>query len=252
MRILSALLLSVLLAGPAWAGDVSVRAPDGTRLHATLDGKGASGFLLVHGEGERADDLAPLANALVKAGHTVLSLDLRGHGPNGQTLDEAAWAAMSADVEAALSYLSKRPGVSKLVVVGSGVGATLALAAAADVPEVLDAVLLSPVITAHGHSIVAPLGAWGERAMLVMVGADDDVGRRTASAVAGKAKGRHAVEQVAGGGKGAGLFASGNTPVQAVLKWTRETLENTDVPTKDDIELDVGELETKGKRFGEE
>lgn len=252
MRWLSTLVLGLMLAGAAFAGDLSIKAPDGARLHATLDGSGAAGFLLVHGEGETGADLAPLKDALLKAGHTVLVLDLRGHGPNKQALDDAAWAAMTADVQAALMTLARRSNVTKVILVGSGVGATLVLEAAADEPEALDAVLLSPVASAHGHGLGKPLEAWGERATLVMVGADDEMGRRTAGAILGKVKGRKALETVAAGGKGAGLLASGTTPVQKILTWTRETIDHVDAPSKDDIALELDEIETTGKRFGED
>jgi pimeloyl-ACP methyl ester carboxylesterase len=76
---------------------VSFPTADFVTLHGQLypgaRGKKGACVLLVHdlGRGHRGDDLAPLALALQGAGHTVMQLDLRGHGASTH-IDNGFWA----------------------------------------------------------------------------------------------------------------------------------------------------------------
>ncbi len=242
---------SVLAVPRAEARDTTVRSADGQRIPLTYDGTGTTGVLIVPGEGETAARFAGLSSDLVKAGFLVATLELRGHGASTLPLDEAAWAAVDDDVEAALAWLSGRSGVTRVVVIGSGLGGTLALAAASDAPTVVDAVLVSPTLSAHGHSLIAPLSAWGARPMLLMVGADDDSGRRTAGAIASKVEGRSKVAVSTGTGKGAQVLADGAKAHQTVLAWITETLSANPAASSTVKMGELGAVETTGKRFGE-
>ncbi len=128
--------------------DLALETRDGVILRATyypsLLGKEAVAVLLLHDfEGSRAD-LSPLALVLQRAGHAVLTLDLRGHGEStslkgsartlstNQLGNEDFQLMVSQDIERAKRFLREennegRLNLEKLCVVGVGMGATLAM-----------------------------------------------------------------------------------------------------------------------------
>jgi len=128
--------------------DISLETKDGVILRATyypsLLGKEAVPVLMLHDfEGSRSD-LAPLAMVLQRAGHAVLTLDLRGHGESttlkgstrtlnaSQFTNEDFQLMVTQDIERAKRFLREennegRLNLEKLGVVGVGMGATLAM-----------------------------------------------------------------------------------------------------------------------------
>jgi uncharacterized protein len=116
-------------------------AADGTRLAGTYlpAGGGPAAVLVVHGFAahRRKPAYARLADGLAER-LPVLSLDLRGHGGSG------GWSTLgdreAADVAAGVRWL-RRVGHSRVVVVGSSMGATAAMHAAAGDLD-LDAVVV--------------------------------------------------------------------------------------------------------------
>ncbi len=105
-------------------------------------GKKAVPIILLHGYKGSHADFTALALSLQKAGHAVVVPDLRGHGKStkvagGRDLDAASlkkndFAAMLLDIEAVKDFLLKKNNegelnIEKLCVVGSELGATLAI-----------------------------------------------------------------------------------------------------------------------------
>src|SRR5262245_20078045 len=114
---------------------VTLTAPDGVSLAGMLyeaSSRPAPAVVLVHMLGRSKDEWGPLAERLQDAGVTALAIDLRGHGHSAG--NGAELPLMVGDVQAAISWLSQRPGVrvGALGVVGASLGANLAALAAAD------------------------------------------------------------------------------------------------------------------------
>ncbi|HIG21872.1 MAG TPA: alpha/beta fold hydrolase [Henriciella marina] len=81
--------------------------------------------LLLHGGGQTRHVWQETADALVKAGRHVISLDLRGHGRSARSEDARyEFNACVEDLRAVLAQLASRP-----VVVGAGLGGWIALTA---------------------------------------------------------------------------------------------------------------------------
>lgn len=96
-------------------------------LRGQRQGNGPRWIILVHDEGQDLDSWRELSGELAGNGFTVLSFDLRGHGASDDSWDAAA---APVDVLAAMSF-AQSEGASAVGLVGSGVGATACLVAAA-------------------------------------------------------------------------------------------------------------------------
>ena len=111
--------------------------------------------LLLHGYGETRSVWTDLTERLLTAGWAVLAMDLRGHGQSRMRGQETLSADTSwrldpqqfpLDLEPALDWLKTHPRLdtNRIAVIGSDVGAGLALIAASRYREVATAVALNP------------------------------------------------------------------------------------------------------------
>ena len=111
--------------------------------------------LLLHGYGETLSVWEDLKQRLLVDGWAVMAIDLRGHGgsntKNREPLaPDPSWRKdarqFPLDVEPALDWLQSQPRVdgSRIVVMGSEVGANLALIAGGRFPEVATVVAINP------------------------------------------------------------------------------------------------------------
>jgi pimeloyl-ACP methyl ester carboxylesterase len=154
-------------AGPTAANNEN-RGPEFTtfdlvRLHASLDiPSGVAApiptVLLLHGFGENRSIWEPLKKQLLDHGWAVVSLDLRGHGES-KTKDGAPLEAASSwrtdpnqfpqDLDPALDFIKAQTRLNnrKIAVIGSDVGADLALIASGRYPEVRTVVAINPKLS---------------------------------------------------------------------------------------------------------
>jgi alpha-beta hydrolase superfamily lysophospholipase len=125
----------------------------------------APAVVLVHGLGQTRDAWTGLATLLQRNGIAALALDLRGHGEstrkitaqglqvvNAQKFATQDYEEMLLDVNAAFDWLEEQPGIAKtrLAVIGSSLGANIALRYAALNGELRAVVLLSPGLVYRG------------------------------------------------------------------------------------------------------
>ena len=111
--------------------------------------------LLLHGYGENRSVWKDLEQELLKRGWAVMALDLRGHG-DSKAKNQVPIAAAPAwrtdphefpgDVDPALDWIKAQARVNtrKIVIIGSDVGANLALIASGRYPEVRTVVAIKP------------------------------------------------------------------------------------------------------------
>jgi pimeloyl-ACP methyl ester carboxylesterase len=113
--------------------------------------------LLIHGYGESRSVWDELKQRLLVEGWAVMTLDLRGHGQsrvrNAEPIDlDPRWRSdprqFPLDLEPALDWLKsqERLDSNAITVIGTDVGANLALLASSRFPEVRSAVAISPVL----------------------------------------------------------------------------------------------------------
>ena len=101
----------------------------------------APAILLLHGWGEDASTMAPVARQVLDHGWHAVSISLRGwHGSTG--VDDYGLSA-SLDISRVLAWIRRQPDVSGIVLVGFSMGGLMAALAAADQPAgALDGVVL--------------------------------------------------------------------------------------------------------------
>jgi len=142
------------------AGGPEFNTFDLVRLHASLDipsGVNApiATVLLLHGFGEDRSVWQPLTKQLLEHGWAVMALDLRGHGQSklkdGVPIQPAlAWRTdanqFTQDLQPAIDYIKAHPRLNnrKIAVIGTDVGADLALVASGRFPEVRTVIALNP------------------------------------------------------------------------------------------------------------
>jgi len=182
------------------------------------------GVVLVHMMGRSKDEWSPTAERLQEAGITVLAMDLRGHGSSGG--NGAMLAPMVGDVQAAVQWLSARPGVrpDALAVVGASLGANLAAIAAAGVATVRGVALISPSLDYRGVRIDATvMRKIGNRPVWLAASTDDPYALRTVKELA---TGSGAREQRLSGARAHGTALLGADPELStgLVDWLRRTL----------------------------
>lgn len=120
--------------------------------------------------GELRSSYRHIAPALLEAGFTVATIDLRGHGDSDATFTSYDDEAAAADLIALITHLDKGPAV----IVGNSMGAGAAVIAAAERPELVAGVALlgafvrnppvNPVVAALMRALMA--GPWAKAVWL--------------------------------------------------------------------------------------
>jgi pimeloyl-ACP methyl ester carboxylesterase len=122
--------------------ELRFRAADGTRLAAHRFGRGDTAVVLAHGNGSNLCQWVPEARLLARRGFVVIAFDFRGHGLS-QSRRYPVSERFAGDVAAAVK-LARRLGKQKVHLVGSSLGASASLVAAASIaPPVASVVSLS-------------------------------------------------------------------------------------------------------------
>lgn len=133
--------------------------------------EGSTGaVLLLHQLGSSRAEWRPLIDRLQWApAVTVLALDMRGHGDSvrgpssdrqtweGFGEDPARWAGLARDAAAGARYLFNEGAARSVVVVGSSIGASAAVAGLAEEPRVVGLAMISPGLAYHGLDALGPM-----------------------------------------------------------------------------------------------
>jgi pimeloyl-ACP methyl ester carboxylesterase len=120
---------------------------DGQRLAYTVRGEGPRLTVLLHGLLFSQRMHEALANALAERGHRVVTLDLLGHGESDRPRDKWRYSmpAFGAQVVALLDHLDE----PEAVVLGTSLGANVALEVAALAPERLRGMVIEMPVLDH-------------------------------------------------------------------------------------------------------
>lgn len=250
----------LFLLNTAFADDVTLKAEDGTKIHAVYSEarEPKSGVVLVHMLGRSADDWRFLSDKLKASGISSVAVDLRKHGANitgdekPEILDED-WQAMTKDVAAAVEHLRSK-GVTDISIVGASIGANLALNVAAQDEGITNVVLLSPGMEYKGVEISQALADYGERPLLCVVSKDDRYSAKTGLFIDAQARGYHKLEVYEAAGHGTRMMnkAPGLEPL--LVSWLTGSFRLSDASTNRGEGLTTGDtttIETEGQRLGE-
>ena len=118
--------------------DVVVPTTDGVRLSGWyVPSRTGAAVVVLHGAGSTRSSVLRHGTVLARRGYGVLMLDTRGHGLSEGRAMDFGWYA-EPDVEAAVSFLARRPDVDRhrIGVVGLSMGGEQAIAAAGTDPRI--------------------------------------------------------------------------------------------------------------------
>lgn len=231
LAVLSAIILAVLLMSPAAEASgrpVAFSSLDGTSLAGEFfesSNRPAPGVVLVHMLSRNKGDWRDLPDRIREAGITALTIDLRGHGSSSGSAGDLA--AMVQDVRAAAQWLASRPNVrpDAVAIVGASLGASLALLAAPELPQVRAIAVLSPSLDYRGlRTDTALIKRLGPRALWLAASAEDPLALRTMRDMAAEPSG--AREQVVSSAVAHGtvLLERDGDVGRALVDWLRRSL----------------------------
>jgi pimeloyl-ACP methyl ester carboxylesterase len=183
--------------------------------------------LLLHGYGEDRSVWKDFSKQLLDRGWAVMALDMRGHGEsrkkNGLTIQATPeWRTnlheFPVDLDPALDWLKSRPRIDtrKIVVIGSDVGANLALIASGRFPEVRTAVAINPKLD-ESLALAGSAQDFQPRSTLVIV-PNQTEGDRLKPLI--KSPSRVVVASHAGG---TAQWTSDSKVDDAIFQWLKET-----------------------------
>ena len=169
-----------------------VPAEDGRAITATVfepSQRPAPAVVLVPMLGRPHEDWDAVGQRLADANILALAIDLPGSSDPGDSKVLSGW---SADVRAAVSFLSSRPEVrvGTIGIAGASLGASLAALAAADLPSVRSLALISPSLDYRGVRIEAAMKRYGGRPALLIASSHDPHAARTVRELAKDPPGR--------------------------------------------------------------
>jgi len=148
----------------------------------------AAAVILLHAYGKTKDEWGTVPILFQRNGIAVLTFDLRGHGDSNRRLTANGveivdyqkfgprdFKNMLIDVNQAYDWLTSQPGIDKhrIAIIGSSIGANLALRYAAFNDEVAGLILLSPGIFYRDVRTDDVITRYGKRPLRIVVGRDD-------------------------------------------------------------------------------
>ena len=223
---------------------LELSAGDGLRIAATLypvAQPDAPGLILVHGLGGRNEGWKPFAQRAQRAGYACIAFDLRGHGRStnlgGQTLSyksftEGDWQRAARDISVVWDHLPEygiNPANS--VLVGSDIGANLALVYAVDHSEVPAVVMVSPGLDYKGVKTESAIVALGQRPVLLISGKEDTYSATACETLKKVAMGFSEIRLYAGSAHGIDLLDFQAMVPEDIFLWLRPIIgQNLPVP----------------------
>lgn len=189
-------------------------------------------IVLVHQLSTNRAEWAPLLERLREgAPVATLAIDMRGHGESTERGDDAVswqdfetedWMRVPDDVRAAVDHVREHESLSpsRVILVGSSIGSSAVIVAAADEPTVHAVVALSPGRAYRGVDAMNPLTRLGDRPLLAVASRDETAARETAEQMGTIAPGGRTV-LVEGDRHGVAMFTSDPTSLDAVVDFLR-------------------------------
>ena len=187
-------ILAAVIAGQAGADNarpIKLMTRDDLELAAVyypVATNSAAAVLLLHSYSKSHEEWGPVPALFQMNGIAVLTLDLRGHGDSTRrltadgvkkvdytTFTPQDFTDMLLDVNQAYDWLTAQPGIDKqrIAIVGSSIGANLALRYAAFNDEVAGLVLLSPGLFYRNLRTDDVIARYGKRPLCIVVSRDD-------------------------------------------------------------------------------
>lgn len=218
--------------------NVEIMTADGVRIAAVYDAAARPGpaALLLHMMPATKESWAEsgFTGLLVRAGFSVLAIDLRGHGQSRQTADgrqldyklfgDRDHQAKMLDAEAAAAWLKEKAGVvdENLAVVGASIGANLAIAFAAAHPRMPAAVALSPGLDYRGVTTPDKVRRLGPDQSLFLAASSEDEMSFTTDRRLAEIRPDMLLKEFEGAGHGTTMFKNRPELMSEAVAWLRQ------------------------------
>ena len=193
------------------------------------------GVVLVHDEGGNRDDLVTMAAMLQQNGTMSITFDMRGHGESPTTNNKSPaqftsrdWLDVSRDIRAAQNILRGR-GISseKIALLGCGLGANIALNAAADDASISAVVLVSPGVELRGVQTIPAITRFGKKPSLLLVSEGDSFAADSAKQLGTSAEGNCELREYPGTAHGIDLLDTSKNAREQIVVWLDQFLKDT-------------------------
>ncbi len=233
MRLLVVALLVVLLAAGCVSQSVTnspavrvnLTAADGTVLAADWSPvNGTRAVIMIPMLGHDRSDWAAFSRNLTAANWSTLAVDLRGHGDSEgdyRNFSEGDFSRMQQDVDAARQFVLLR-GKKEIVMVGTSIGANLAIMGSVTDPRIKGVVAISPGLDYHSLRPEVPAGAL--KAPLLLIAAEDDAYSADSARTLEGMAGNGTLVIYPSGGHGMFLFNDNPDVPRAVMDWLNSTV----------------------------
>jgi dienelactone hydrolase len=220
----------VLAIGVVYAGvvdgagrEVTFQAADGRTVTGYLAEAGtrpSPAVVLVPMLGRPKDDWEAIAQRLADANVTALAVDA---GSSQLAVDPEAAAALSRDVNAAVTYLAST-GATSIGVAGASFGATVAVLAAANDARIRAIALVSPSLDYRGIRMEGALRQFGDRPALLLASLEDPYAARSVKELAQAGPGPRELRWSEVPAHGTVLLSRDADLVRSLVEWFGVTL----------------------------
>lgn len=210
--------------------DLKFKAEDGLEIMGTLytrEGapKPLPGVILLPMHVEDQTAWKPFARQLALAGYAALTIDLRGQGKTGGAAD---WQKAVSDVRLVWREFSALEVVdgNRTALMGTSLGANLALLAASAEPAIRTVVLLSPGLNYNGLITLDAIGAYGARPIMLIGSKLDPFAQNGAAELSLLAQGEDTRLEFEGSLHGTVLFFSEPGIADAIIVYLEQIVKD--------------------------
>jgi pimeloyl-ACP methyl ester carboxylesterase len=182
------------------------------------------GVILLHMLYSDRSQWGSFPHLLAESGYSVLSVDLRGHGETGGTIN---WDLAANDLEQIWNYLISRPEIDKdrTAMIGASIGANLALVGGSNEESIITVVLLSPGLNYAGVETEPAMRSFGDRPVLIVASQEDTYAADSSVALDEAAIGESRLILFEGAGHGSNMFAAEPDLSEQIIDWLDDYLE---------------------------
>jgi alpha-beta hydrolase superfamily lysophospholipase len=195
---------------------------DGVKIAYNFHQGEDHGVILLHQTGGDRHTYRTLYETLANEGRSVITIDFRGHGESDldyNAFTEQDWNSLRLDVKAARDFLAEQ-GVYKVAIVGSSIGANIALKYAVEDGKILSLILISPGEEYNGVKTL-PYTEHFQRPVLVIAGKEDEYASTSATRIYNALEGIKDLKLYPTEQHGTNLLAFENT-YQDISYWLNE------------------------------